>query len=121
MLFRSKIAQKKYGLDRKAKEGGCAISQRVDQPGVINLLINPGIGGEDGRVSGEAGGKITPDYKPGIIKEEGGEAFRWNLSKFSEDKGENNGKEKWLKNKPSGTEYRLLILGKKIPAYKKVE
>jgi len=84
-------------------------------------LINPGIGGEDGRVSGEAGGKITPDDKPGIIKEEGGEAFRWNLSKFSEDKGENNGKEKWLKNKPSGTEYRLFILGKKIPAYKKVE
>ena len=108
-------------MDRKAKEGGCAICQRVDQPGVINLLINPGIGGENGRVSGEAGGKITPDDKPGIVKEQGGEAFRWDLSKFSEDKGENNGKEKGLKNKPSGTEYRLLILGKKIPAYKKVE
>ena len=108
-------------MDRKAKEGGCAICQRVDQPGVINLLINPGIGGEDGRVSGEAGGKITPDDKPGIIKEEGGEAFRWNLSKFTEDEGEDNGKEKGLKNKPSRTEYRLLILGKKIPAYKKVE
>jgi len=84
-------------------------------------LINPGISGENGRVSGEAGGKITPDDKPGIIKEEGGEAFRWNLSEFSEDKGEDNGKAKGLKNKPSGTEYRLLILGKKIPAYKKVE
>ena len=108
-------------MDRKAKEGGCAICQRVDQPGVVNLLINPGIGSEDGSVSGEAGRKITPDDKPGIVKEQGGQAFGWNLSEFSEDKGEDNGEEKWLKNKPSGTEYRLLILGKKIPAYKKVE
>ena len=108
-------------MDGKAKEGGCAICQWVDKPGVINLLINPGISSEDGSVSGEAGGKITPYDKPGIIKEEGGEAFRWNLSKFTEDEGEDNGKEKGLKNKPSRTEYRLLILGKKIPAYKKVE
>ena len=84
-------------------------------------MIYPGISREDRSISGEARRKITPDDKPGIIKKEGGESFRWNLSKFSEDKGENNGKEKWLKNKPSGTEYRLLILGKKIPAYKKVE
>jgi len=33
-------------------------------------LINPRIGSEDGGVSGEAGGKITPDDKPGIVKEE---------------------------------------------------
>ena len=84
-------------------------------------MINAGIGSEDRSVPREAGGKITPDDKPGIIKEEGGEAFGWNLSKFTEDEGENNGKEKGLKNKPSGTEYRLLILGKKIPAYKKVK
>jgi hypothetical protein len=90
-------------LDGKAKEGGCAISQRVDQPGVINLLINPGISSEDGSVSGEAGGKITPDDKPGIVKEQGWKAFRWNLSEFSEDKCEDNGKEKGLKNKPSRT------------------
>ena len=78
-------------MNGKAKEGGCAISQGVDQPRVVNLLINPRIGGENGRVSGEAGGKITPDDQPGIIKEQGGETFRWNLSEFPEDKGENNG------------------------------
>jgi len=43
------------------------------------------------------------------------------LSEFSEDKGEDNRKKKGLEHKPSGAEYRLLILGKKIPAYKKVE
>jgi hypothetical protein len=62
-------------LDRKAKEGGCAICQRVDQPRVVNLLINPGISGEDGSVSGEARGKITPDDQPGIIKEQGRKTF----------------------------------------------
>ena len=108
-------------MDGKAKEGGCAICQRVDQPGVINLLINPRIGGEDRRVSGEAGGKITPDDKPGIVKEQGGEAFRWNLSKFSEDKGENNGKEKGLENKPSWAKNGLFVLGKEVSAYKKVK
>jgi hypothetical protein len=56
-------------LDGKAKEGGCAISQGVDQPRVINLLINPGISSKYGSVSDEAGGKITPDDKPGIVKE----------------------------------------------------
>ena len=77
-------------------------------------MINPGISGEDGSVSGEAGGKIAPDDKPGIIKEEGGEAFRWNLGKFTEDEGKNNGEEQRLQYKPSRTEYRLLILCKKI-------
>ena len=108
-------------MDRKAKEGGCAICQRVDQPGVINLLINPRIGGEDRRVSGEAGGKITPDDKPGIVKEQGGEAFGWNLSEFPEDKSENNGKEKGLENKPSGAKNGLFVLGKEVPAYKKIK
>ena len=98
----------------KAKECGSAISQRIDQPGVINLLINPGISGEDGSVSGEAGGKITPDDKPGIVKEQGGEAFGWNLSEFPEDKSENNGKEKGLKNKPSRSQNSLSILCVKI-------
>ena len=84
-------------------------------------MINPGISGENGRVSGEAGGKITPDDKPGIIKEEGGEAFRWNLGKFPKYESKNNGKEQRLQYKPSRTEYRLLILGKKITAYKKVK
>jgi hypothetical protein len=105
-------------LDGKAKDGGCAISQRVDQPRVINLLINPGISSEDGSVSGEAGGKITPDDKPGIVKEEGGEAFRWNLSEFPENKGENKGEEKGLENKPSGAKNGLFVLGKKVPANK---
>jgi hypothetical protein len=108
-------------LDGKAKEGGCAISQGVDQPRVINLLINPGISSKYGSVSDEAGGKITPDDKPGIVKEQGWEAFRWNLSEFPEDKGENNGEEKGLENKPSGTKNGLLVLGKKVPAYKKVK
>ena len=90
-------------MDGKAKEGGCTISQGVDQPGVINLLINPGISGEDGSVSGEAGGKITPDNQPRIVEEQGGETFCWNLSEFPEDEGENNGEEKGLKNKPSRT------------------
>ena len=108
-------------MNGKAKEGGCAISQRVDQPRVINLLINPGIGGEDGRVSGEAGGKIAPDDKPGIVKEQGGKAFRWNLSEFPEDKGENNGEEKGLENKPSGAKNGLFVLGQEVPAYKKVK
>jgi len=84
-------------------------------------LINPRIGGENGRVSSEAGGKITPDDKPGIIKEQGGEAFRWNLSEFPEDKGENNGEEKGLENKPSGAKNGLFVLGKEVPAYKKVK
>ena len=108
-------------MDRKAKECGCAICQRVDQPGVINLLINTSIGSEDGRVSSEAGGKITPDDKPGIVKEQGGEAFRLNLSEFPEDKGENNGEEKGLENKPSGAKNGLFVLGKEVPAYKKVK
>jgi hypothetical protein len=84
-------------------------------------LINPGISGEDGSVSGEAGRKITPDDKPGIVKEQGGEAFRWNLSEFPEDKGENNGEEKGLENKPSGAKNGLFVLGKEVPAYKKVK
>jgi hypothetical protein len=84
-------------------------------------LINSGVGREYGSVSGKAGGKITPDDKPGIVKEQGGEAFRWNLSEFPEDKGENDRKEKGLENKPSGAKNGLFVLGKEVPAYKKVK
>ena len=44
-----------------------------------------------------------------------------NLSEFPENKGENNGEEKGLENKPSGAKNRLFVLGKKVPTYKKVE
>jgi hypothetical protein len=84
-------------------------------------LINTSIGSEYRSVSGEAGRKITPDDKPGIVKEQGRETFRWNLSEFTKDKGKNNGKEKGLENKPSGAKNGLFVLGKKVPAYKKVE
>ena len=104
-------------MDRKAKEGGCAISQRIDQPRIINLLINPGIGSEDRSVPREAGGKITPDDKARIVKEEGGEAFGRNLGKFPKNESENNRKEKGLNNKPSRAKYGLFILGKKIPPH----
>jgi hypothetical protein len=80
-------------------------------------LINPGVGSEDRSVSGEAGGKITPDNQPGIVKEERGKAFRWNLSEFPENKGKHNSKEKGLENKPSGAKNGLFVLGKKIPTY----
>lgn len=84
-------------------------------------MINSGISGEDRSVSGKAGGKITPDDKSGIVKEQGGEAFRWNLSEFPEDKGENNGEEKGLENKPSGAKNGLFVLGQEVPAHKKVK
>ena len=84
-------------------------------------MINTSIGSEDGRVSSEAGGKITPDDKPGIVEEQRWEAFRWNLSEFPEDQGENNGEEKGLENKPSGAKNSLFVLGKEVSAYKKVK
>ena len=43
------------------------------------------------------------------------------MSEFPKYEGEDDGEEKGLKNKPSGAENSLLILGKKIPAYKKVQ
>ena len=108
-------------MDGKAKEGGCAISQGVDQPRVINLLINPGISSKYGSVSDEAGGKITPDDKPGIVKEQGGEAFGRYLCKGSKNKAKNNGQKKGLKNKPSGAKNGLFVLGKKIAPNQQVK
>ena len=84
-------------------------------------MINPRIGSEYGSVSGEAGGKITPNDKPGIVKEEGREAFRGNFSEFTEDKGKDNGQEKGLEYKPSGTKNSLFVLGKKVTTNKKVK
>ena len=45
----------------KPKEGRDAIGNWINQPGVINLLINSCISSEDRSVSGKAGRKITPD------------------------------------------------------------
>ena len=108
-------------MDRKPKEGRDAIGNWINQPGVINLLINSCISSEDRSVSCKAGRKITPDDQPGIVKEQGREAFRWNLSEFPEDKGENDRKEKGLENKPGGAKNGLFVLGKEVPAYKKVK
>ena len=108
-------------MDRKSKQGRDAIGEWIDQPRVINLLINPRIGSENGSVSGEAGGKITPDNQPGIVKKERGKAFRWNLSEFPENKGKHNSKEKGLENKPSRAKNGLFVLGKKIPTYQQVK
>jgi hypothetical protein len=114
----AEVAQKKHGLDRKPKERRDAIGNWINQSGVINLLINPGISSENRCISGKAGREVTPNNQPGIVKEQGGEAFRWNLSEFPENKGENNGEEKGLENKPSGAKNGLFVLGKKVPANK---
>jgi len=58
-------------LDGKAKEGGCAICQRINQPRVINLLINPGVDREYGSITCKASREVTPNDKPGIVKEHG--------------------------------------------------
>ena len=84
-------------------------------------MINSGVGREYGSVSREAGGKITPNDESRIVEEDGREAFSGYLCKSSKNKAKDNGKEKGLKNKPSGAENSLLILGQEVPAYKKVK
>jgi len=43
------------------------------------------------------------------------------LCKSSKNKAKDNGKEKGLKNKPSGAKNGLFVLGKEVPAYKKIK
>jgi hypothetical protein len=84
-------------------------------------LVNTSIGNKCGGIASKTRREISPYDQARIVKEEGREAFRWNLCEFTEDEGENNGQKEGLENKPSGAKNGLFVLGKEVPAYKKVQ
>ena len=84
-------------------------------------MVNTSIGNKCGGIASKTRREISPYDQARIVKEEMWEAFRWNLCEFTEDECENYGQKKRLKNKPSGAKNGLFVLGKKVPAYKKVQ
>ena len=84
-------------------------------------MVNTSIGNKCCGITSKTRREISPYDQARIVKEEGWEAFGWNLCEFTEDEGENNGEEKGVENKPSGAKYGLFVLGKKIAPNQKVK